>query len=135
MEALVHNYFQEFKPVTYVNQYRGPYNERKLGVVSFVEFGDQDTVKEFVKTVEDSNVQVTAGGKNLLVKAARTQKASSRNWALRKAEEMLRNNSDGADVKVEWKERVVKVGEDVAFKQEKDNLGTFKGTFASLVLP
>ena len=48
---------------------------------------------------------------------------------------MLRNNSDGADVKVEWKERVVKVGEDVAFKQEKDNLGTFKGTFASLVLP
>ena len=90
MEAFLDNSFPEFKPVTYVNQYKGPYNNRKLGTVSFVEFGDKDTAKDFVQAVESSGLQVQAGGKMLVVKKARTQQASSRNWALRKAEELLK---------------------------------------------
>ena len=94
-----------------MNNYKGPQNNRKLGTVSFVEFGDQDTARDFVSAVESSGVQVQAGGKQLLVKKARTQKASSRNWALRKAEELLKATPGGAEAKLDWKEREVKVKE------------------------
>ena len=41
----------------------------------------------------------------------------------------------GAEAKLDWKERVVKVNEEVVFKQDKDELGMFKGNFAHLKLP
>ena len=135
MEALLDNSFPEFKPVTFVNHYKGPYNNRQLGTVSFVEFGDQDTAKDFVQAVETSGVQIQAGGKSLLVKKACTQKASSRNWALRKGEELVKAAPGGAEAKLDWKERIVKVNEEVVFKQDKDELGMFKGNFAHLKLP
>ena len=135
MEAFVNHSFPEYKPVTYVNKYIGPCNIRKLSSVSFVEFGDQDTARDFVQSVQDSGSQVQSGGKTLLVKKARTQKAGARNTALRKAEEVLKATPGAEEVKLDWKEREVKVKEDVAFKQDKDELGTFKGPWAHLKLP
>ena len=70
MEVFLQSSFPEFKPVTFVNHYKGPYNKRQLGTVSFVEFGDQDAVKEFVQAVEASGVNLTSGGKALLVKTS-----------------------------------------------------------------
>ena len=135
LEALVKNHFAEFKPVTYVNLWKGPYNDRKLGPVSFVEFGDKDTVKDFVKAVADSGLEVESAGKKLSVKPARTQKNSARNWALRKAEEVLKATSGTEGVKVDWKERAVQANGEEAFKQGRDDLGTFTSNFSHLALP
>lgn len=135
MEALVTTTFSDFKPVTYLNDFKGPYNNRKLGNVSFVEFGSQDAVRDFVKAVEESGVVVETEGKQLQVKQAQTQKQRTRNWALRKAEELVKAVPGTTGVKLDWKERKVKVGEEAAFEQGKDNLGTFLGNFTNLKLP
>ena len=37
--------------------------------------------------------------------------------------------------KLDWKERVVKVGKAVAFKQGKDDLGGFEEPYCNLKLP
>ena len=79
MKALLDNLFPDFKPVMFVNHYKGPYNNRQLGTVSFVEFRDQNTAKDFVQAVESSGLQIRAGEKSLLVKKARTQEVCSRN--------------------------------------------------------
>ena len=129
------NSFSEFRPVTYTNHYRGPYNDRKLGSVSFVEFGDKDTAKQFVKAFQDSGIQLQSGGKDLGVKAARTQKNSRRNWALRKALDTLKATPQGREATLDWKARAVTVKGEPAFQQGKDNLGTFCGNYTHLSLP
>ena len=78
--------------MTYLNDYKGPYNNRKLGSVSYVEFGHQDTARNFVKAVEERGVTVQSKEKQLLVKQAQTQKQKARNWALRKAEELVKED-------------------------------------------
>ena len=77
MEALLTSTFPDFKPLTYLNDYKGPYNNRKLGSVSFVEFGNKDTARNFVKAVEERGATVQSKGKQLLVKQAQTQKQPS----------------------------------------------------------
>ena len=135
MEALLTSSFTAYKPVTYLNLYKGPYNNKKLGTVSFVEFGDSYTASEFVKAFEASSLTVQAQGKQLLVKRARTQKNSARNWVLRKAEELVKAVPGVSGVKLEWKERAVKVGSEDAYKQGKEDLGSFVGNFTNLKLP
>ena len=135
MEALVISSFSNFKPLIYLNDYKGPYNNRKLGNVSFVEFGNQDTARNFVKAVEESGVAVETQGKKLLVKQAQTQKQKARNWALRKAEELVKGKPGATGVQLEWKERKVTAGGVDAFTQGKDNLGSFVGDFSDLKLP
>ena len=119
MEALLTSTFPDFKPLTYLNDYKGPYNNRKLGSVSYVEFGNQDTARNFVKAVEERGVTVQSKEKQLLVKQAQTQKQKARNWALRKAEELVKGKPEATGVKLEWKKRkVIAEGED-AFTQER----------------
>ena len=135
MKALLASSFPDQKPVTYLNHYKGPYNDRKLGTVSFVEFADHDSAKGFVEAFGTSQLQVQAGDKKLLVKKARTQKNSSRNWALRKAEELLKAVPGVGTVKLEWKYRKVTVGGVDAYTQGRDNLGNFVGEHTTLKLP
>ena len=45
-------------------------------------------------------------------------------------------SSDGAEVKLEWKDRAVKVNGQIAFQQNKNDVGgTFNAPFGSIELP
>ena len=75
-------------------------------------------------------------GQKLKVKAALTQTNKERNWALRKAEELLKGAASQKAVKLEWAERLVKVDGVPAFVQDKVELrGCFQPPFANLSLP
>ena len=67
-----------------------------------------------------------------------TQQQSQRNWALTEADKLIKAHasSDGAEVKLEWKDRAVKVNGQIAFQQNKNDVGgTFNAPFGSIELP
>ena len=70
------------------------------------------------------------------VKAALTATNKQRNWALRKAEELLKAAEPEAKVELAWPERAVKVNGEKAFSQDKtDTRGSFLPPFTKLSLP
>ena len=68
---------------------------------------------------------------------AKTARNKQRDWALSKAEELLKKDKPGQKVEAErGSTRAVKVNDTVAFKQEKeDEKGSFKNGFLHLTLP
>jgi hypothetical protein len=129
----------QFRTTDIGNLYQGPHNDRKLKAVSYVEFGSDDVAREFLKTLPQGvgNVKLD-GGKTVSAKPGISKVNAARNYALRKAEEMLKADpgSAGKGVTADLKERVVKVGAHVAFAQlQKELGGTFAGGFAHLKLP
>ena len=67
---------------------------------------------------------------------AKTARFKQRDWALTKAEELLKAEAAGGTVAVDRQSRVVKVNSTVAFRQEKqDSRGSFVGSFLHLALP
>ena len=76
------------------------------------------------------------GGKKLRLISVKTACFKQRDWALNKAEELLKAEAGKGTVKVDRKERKVKVNGAVAFKQEKEEArGSFQESFAHLALP
>ena len=71
------------------------------------------------------------------MKAAKTARNRQRDWALTKAEELLTKNQPGEKVEVKrGNERVVKVNNAVAFKQEQEDAkGSFVAAYSHLSLP
>ena len=114
----------------------GPYNNQKLTRVSYAEFGSQDTARKVLDRLNKS--ELTVNGASIGIKAARTKLNGTRNYSLRSAEEKIKASDakGGAEVILDWKERVIKVGTKIAFKQEKaDITGSFLDPFSSLTLP
>jgi len=116
--------------------YSGPYNNQKLTRVWYAEFGSQDTARKVPDKLSKSELKVN--GASIGIKAARTKLNGTRNHSLRSAEEQIKASdaTGGAEVILDWKERVIKVGTKIAFKQEKaDITGSFLDPFSSLTLP
>ena len=127
--------FPSFHKVSAGNFYTGPRSNRKLSQAGFVEFASDELREDFLKAVGTQTV--TLAGGSIKVKRARTKVNGARDYALRSASDKLKEAPEarGKNIKIEWKERVVKVGDDEAFQQEKDELsGRFVGTFAHLRL-
>ena len=90
-----------------------------------------------------SSIELNVGSKKLMIKPARTELQRKRNYAMRKAEELIKASTltAGKEVKIEWKvdgsrERLVTVNGTTAFKQgEHDVKGVFLQPFADLVIP
>ena len=89
LEDWVKHNFQDFRPVTYSNEHKGPHNKRYLGKASYVHFGTEDEVKDFAKAVKTRGKKLEVQGKELRVTAAKTARNRQRDWALTKAEELL----------------------------------------------
>ena len=110
---------------------------------SWVEFSSHDLAKSFLSRVQASKVDLKIEGKALLVKHARTQHQKKRNYALRKAESLIKESgaASGKNVEILWKvdgsrERHVVVNKEVAFKQCEDDVkGTFLPPFSQLSIP
>ena len=126
--------FPQIRPLACGNFYGGPYSNRTLTKAGYAEFTDADAAKAFFKLAEKSTLKV--GSDELTVKMARSKINTTRNWAIRKAHELLKAAAIGKKVDIEWKERVVKVDDIECFVQGKMELrGSFMGNYSTLTLP
>lgn len=113
--------------------FTGPRNQRQISKFSYVEFQSSDIASQFLQAAKNS-AHLKIRDCELRLKASLTSVNRKRNWALRKAEEILKANSH-ANTKIDWKERVVSCKDEIAFKQSKFDLtGTFVDQFSSLSL-
>ena len=82
-------------------------------------------------------LKLDAGGKDVRIKRAITDLDRRRNWALNKADELVKADPRAARKKVEIKDRSVLVDGAVAYAQKErhDPSGQFDGEFANLKLP
>ena len=70
------------------------------------------------------------------MKTALSKINRQRNYAIRKAEEMIKERAPGKEVKADQKQRIVTLGGSTVFEQTSGELGgTFRGTVSSLRLP
>ena len=119
------------------NFYAGPRNNRKLSSAGFIEFRTEDAAKLFLDALPDRSVDLACGGK-VKAKFALTDFNKQRNWALRKAEELIKAEPAATNkrVAIDFSARVVKVDSSTAFEQGRDeSRGTFMGAFSALTLP
>ena len=101
--------------------------------MSYVEFLSSHDAAAFLNAAKTKQMKVAS--KIILIKPAKSRVNLSRDWALRKAGELVKSHS-GRDAKIDFKGRTVSVGDVVVFEQTASELeGTFKGEFSRLRLP
>ena len=136
LEAWVKERLGNHRALTYSNEYKRPYSDRKLGKAAYINFASEDEARHLVKAVKESGLELKVQERKLKVVQAKTARSKQRDWALRKAEELLKTARPQAKVEVVWKERQVTVDTKAAFTQEKEDFrGSFSGSFAHLALP
>ena len=137
IQKLMDNKFPHIKFSDIGNVYSGPYSNRKLTKVSYVEFVSRQTCSNFLRKVEQVKFP-NINGKDLLIKQARTKLNSTRNYYLRKAIEIIKakDNINASRAEIDWKKREIKIDNIVVFFQNKDDAdGTFTGPCSDLAFP
>ena len=113
--------------------------ERKLAHVSIVELSTSDIQREVLQKIKVGGLTCKIGGTVVEIKAGRTEIASQRDNCLRKAADLLREDSrvKGQEVKIQFREnRGVTVGASYAYEQPKGTaMGEFVPAFRDLSLP
>ena len=133
------------------NEEKGPRNKRELTETTLMNFIDNDArdaalkllEKKYPKSENGFGVNVCILGTSLVATRARLSSQKARNWAFRKAFELvkLRASTEFSDAVVEydWSMpiRKILVNGEAAFEQPKDSLrGSFVGAkFRNLELP
>ena len=125
---------------------RGPWGSRTMSDESFVQFFTSEARERVMKAIIDgklaSNLASVKGAK-LSVGRMRTDVHRSRDFAMRKAEELIRQKLSSKSVSLEGvkyektkESRKIVVNEQDAFVQERGNsFGAFAGEFTDLSLP
>ena len=135
VDRLMQN-FPSIKFNDHGNFMKGPRNRRTLTPASYVEFSSSDARDDALKVMGTSANLST--GERLKVKAAITKLNSHRNWALRAAKDVAEKSPlcIGKNIDLDMKNRVLKVGGEVAFQQNpNETSGSFTSKFSSLKLP
>ena len=98
------DHFSSFRYVDVGCFYNGPYNARKLTKVVWVEFASVDTAQNFDKKVVESFIRLENGGKQMLVKPARTEMQKTRNYAVNEAKQLITNapEPNGKSVEIDF---------------------------------
>ena len=123
------------------NFYSGPYDNKKITKVGYAEFASTDAAQDALAQLKDR--WFNAGGAVITVKPALTKLNGARNYALRKAEELIKQDAKTGSKpkKINYKTsesgvRNITVGGDVAFVQTKaDTSGTCQPPYHTLSLP
>ena len=124
------------KPLVIGNVFRGPYNNRTLSQVSYAEFADNDAASVFIEAVKAKPATLSSGGSSVQIKLVISKLNLARNYALKKATEMIKADAAYAGATVETKGRTVMVGDAEAFVQDKSEPGgRFVGSYSHLALP
>jgi len=113
--------------------YSGPYNNRKITKVAYVEFGSQDTAKKVLDKL--SKTELNVNGTKITIKPARTMLNGQRNQSLQSAEELIKASpiAIGKEIQIDWKVRQVTVDGYPAFIQDKgQRAGSFSATYNAL---
>ena len=116
--------------------FSGPRNNRVPSKVSFLEFATEDEAMKLLK--EAPSTIRTDNGVELKLKPALTKINSKRNWALRRASELIQDTSEARlrSVKINWKDRTVTLDGTAVFLQNKEDLyGSFADPFTYLQIP
>ena len=110
----------------------GPRNAENMSKASFAEFPTEEIARAFLKAAGGKGKAMESAHGALILKPAKTKVNLQRDWALRKAEELVEGATKSGDiVKIEFKERCDTVNAAKAFTQDADELaGTFHGVFA-----
>jgi hypothetical protein len=124
---------------------KGPRSARQLTDTTVMTFHSGDARDSALKIIRDAKAQVLDGNKplDLKIEYARTRAQKARNWAIRKAEELIKvemsKRSGKKSIKIDWTmptRKIVFNDTEVVFQQEKEELrGKFLGSFAKLSLP
>ena len=114
------------------HEYKGKPGERIMKNVSYVKFASTDAAKSFMKEAGSGQFPI----QGITVKPALSKINRQRNYAIRKAEEMIKERAPGKEVKADLKQRIVTLEGSTVFEQTSSELGgTFRGTMSSLRLP
>mgnify|MGYP003341748875 CR=1 FL=1 len=114
------------------HEYRGKAGERTIKKVSYVEFASQDAAKKFSNEADATKFPI----KDIMVKPALSKINRQRNYAIRKAEEIIKAKFPNKDVQFDRKDRTLSVDGAAVFKQVPNELGgTFSGIMAGSSLP
>ena len=128
---IVRDNITEFKVVDYGTIYSGPKNDRKPTKHCFVQFASEERAREFVEKA--ARVELKVGSSVVKIKHRVSKLNGARNYSLRKAKEMIEKFDSSIKPTIEWSDRCIKVGEDIAFQQGKEEIGgTFAGRFSDL---
>ncbi len=121
----------------------GPWKGRKATSTVVMEFFSRDSRDQALEAAKNKKVLDAKGqALDLKIERARTRSQRSRNWALRKAEELAKVHAQQRGISgtawIDWTMPVRKVfvGDELAFSQQRGELrGSFVDKFSSLVLP
>jgi hypothetical protein len=125
------------KHLTVENVMKGPVNNRSITKHVVVEFPSRRLAERALAALGGKGKHFTTiGGSEVSMKMDVTKINRERNWAIYKAKELIASSPGGANASIDMKERQIKVGGMIAFKQEQnDTQGSFCGVFSTLSLP
>ena len=120
--------------------FKGKWNERVLGGISLVEFPTKKDRDDALQRIKSGNLSLMDGGETIRFAFAKTKKQLHRNFCVKKAVELLKQDSRsrGKEVVDEWKcaekgKRTVSVEGQVCFVQNASDMsGRFLEPYAHL---
>jgi hypothetical protein len=126
--------FPKHRPVHYGTNMKGKWNDRQMTNSCYIEFGTTDARDAFFRDAKD--VELSVNGAKIKVMTGISKFKRTRNWALMTAKDLISKTPNGNGAVADKKERVVKVGSQIAFTQLKHEAhGTFLHPFEHLSLP
>ena len=124
--------YPSHKYTTIDHEYRGKAGERTIKKVSYVEFASQDAAKKFSNEADATKFPI----KDIMVKPALSKINRQRNYAVQKAEEIIKAKFPNKDAQFDRKDRTLSIDGAAVFKQVPNELGgTFSGVMAGSNLP
>ena len=115
--------------------YSGPRTNRAPTKVSYVEFASADVARDVFEQLDGKTFH-SLDRSSLKIRMAKTQLNLQRDWCLRKAGEIIKEQSRSSNIRVDFKSREVQIDGAIGFKQESGDIsGSFRNAFAALRLP
>ena len=123
--------------------FKGPYNNRTPTQTTVVLFHSSQVRDSTLKHLTENNLTLSHNGKTLRLAKTQPKQQLTRNYALRKANDLLKTHphATGKTITINWKldnstDRTVTVNHAPAFTQTKSDLtGTFLPPFTDLTIP
>ena len=122
--------------------HKGPYNNRTPTPLSYVQFTSTTLRDHVLKFLTDNNHSLKHNDKTMRLDKMKPQLQLNRNYALKKAKELIEKHPDGNNktIIIHWKNdntttRTITVNDVTAFTQTKDETtGTFSAPFNNITI-
>ena len=130
--------FKDIKLTAVETIMKGPYNDRKATKVSYIEPPSRYDADVVLRSIESKGLSLAdSSGTPLRFARAKTHLQLSRNYALKKAKDLLEKHAAAKNktASINWKNRAVEVdGKDVLTQGKRDVAGKFMQLFIDVSL-